>query len=115
MCSLIPPFFVTPRLPPCVCVRPVISHLSVGTHAMDEEGFQRTICYIFTFIKKVRVPHATPPIHLYNPLLGNAGREHRREAVPVCQWRDIVFCLLLLPFKSEHSVKKLIGVSTVLL
>ena len=31
----------------------VISHLSVGEHAMDEEGFQRTMRYIFTFIEKV--------------------------------------------------------------
>ena len=33
--------------------RTVISHLSVGDHAMDEEGFQRTMRYIFTFIEKV--------------------------------------------------------------
>lgn len=31
----------------------VISHLSVGDHALDEEGFQRTMKYIFTFVEKV--------------------------------------------------------------
>lgn len=30
----------------------VISHLSVGEHSIDEEGFQRTMRYIFTFIEK---------------------------------------------------------------
>jgi hypothetical protein len=42
----------------------VISHLSVGDHAMDEEGFQRTMRYIFTFIEKVRAsPHTSPFTH----------------------------------------------------
>ena len=39
----------------------VISHLSVGDHAMDEEGFQRTMRYIFTFIEKVRALSRTAP------------------------------------------------------
>ena len=41
--------------------RTVISHLSVGDHAMDEEGFQRTMRYIFTFIEKVRTLCRTAP------------------------------------------------------
>lgn len=32
---------------------PVISHLSVGAHAVDEEKFQSTMRYIFKFIEKV--------------------------------------------------------------
>lgn len=32
----------------------VISHLSVGEHAVDEETFEKTMRYIFTFIEKVR-------------------------------------------------------------
>lgn len=32
----------------------VISHLSVGEHAVDEETFQSTMKYIFSFIEKVR-------------------------------------------------------------
>jgi condensin complex subunit 1 len=31
----------------------VISHLSVGAHAVDEEAFQSTMRYIFKFIEKV--------------------------------------------------------------
>lgn len=31
----------------------VISHLSVGAHAVDEEAFQSTMKYIFSFIEKV--------------------------------------------------------------
>ena len=31
----------------------VISHLSVGEHSVDEEAFQSTMKYIFTFIEKV--------------------------------------------------------------
>lgn len=31
----------------------VISHLSVGDHAVDEEAFQSTMKYIFSFIEKV--------------------------------------------------------------
>ena len=33
--------------------RPVISHLSTGDHAVEEEIFQSTLRYIFTFIEKV--------------------------------------------------------------
>jgi condensin complex subunit 1 len=56
-------------LRPCFTYTPthahtVISHLSVGDHAMDEEGFQRTMRYIFTFIEKVRAsPHTSPFTH----------------------------------------------------
>jgi condensin complex subunit 1 len=32
----------------------VISHLSSGEYAVDEENFQSTMKYIFTFIEKVR-------------------------------------------------------------
>jgi condensin complex subunit 1 len=46
----------------------VISHLSVGEHAMDEEGFQRTMRYIFTFIEKVRCASPVdPPTHQHPP------------------------------------------------
>lgn len=34
----------------------VISHLSVGDHAVDEETFQSTMKYIFNFIEKVCLP-----------------------------------------------------------
>ena len=31
----------------------VISHLSTGDHAVDEETFQSTMRYIFSFVEKV--------------------------------------------------------------
>jgi condensin complex subunit 1 len=33
----------------------VISHLSVGKHAVDEATFEKTMQYIFTFIEKVHL------------------------------------------------------------
>lgn len=33
----------------------VISHLSIGEHALEEEAFQRTMKYIFNFVEKVRI------------------------------------------------------------
>lgn len=35
----------------------VISHLSIGKHAVDEETFERTMRFIFTFIEKVCQRH----------------------------------------------------------
>lgn len=37
----------------------VISHLSIGAHAVDEDMFERTMRFIFTFIDKVRWPGTT--------------------------------------------------------
>ncbi|KAH9963997.1 non-SMC mitotic condensation complex subunit 1-domain-containing protein [Lactifluus volemus] len=76
----------------------VISHLSVGEHAMDEEGFQRTMRYIFTFIEKEKQAE-----NIVEKLC-----QRFRLTDDTRQWRDIAFCLSLLPFKSERSVKKLI-------
>ncbi|KAF8137642.1 non-SMC mitotic condensation complex subunit 1-domain-containing protein [Boletus edulis] len=74
----------------------VISHLSSGEHAVDEEAFQSTMRYIFTFIEK-----ATENI------VEKLCQRLRLSEGPR-QWRDIAFCLALLPYKSERSVKKLI-------
>ncbi|KAI0000131.1 non-SMC mitotic condensation complex subunit 1-domain-containing protein [Russula compacta] len=76
----------------------VISHLSVGEHAMDEEGFQRTMRYIFTFIEKEKQAES-----IVDKLC-----QRFRLTEDTRQWRDIAFCLSLLPFKSERSVKKLV-------
>lgn len=76
----------------------VISHLSVGEHAMDEDGFQRTMRYIFTFIEKEKQAESIVEKLCQRFRLTEDAR----------QWRDIAFCLSLLPFKSERSVKKLI-------
>ncbi len=75
--------------------------------------------YIFKFIDKVRAsPHplSSPPDRRA------PGRLQEKQAESIVeklcqrfrlsedprQWRDIAFCLSLLPFKSDRSVKKLI-------
>ncbi|KAL6299950.1 non-SMC mitotic condensation complex subunit 1-domain-containing protein [Sparassis latifolia] len=76
----------------------VISHLSVGAHAVEEPVFQSTMRYIFSFIEKEKQAE--------NIVEKLCQRFHLSEDPR--QWRDIAFCLSLLPFKSERSVKKLI-------
>ncbi|THH31058.1 hypothetical protein EUX98_g3140 [Antrodiella citrinella] len=76
----------------------VISHLSVGAHAVDEETFQSTMKYIFTFIEKEKQAEN---------IVEKLCQRFRLTEEPR-QWHDIAFCLSLLPFKSERSVKKLI-------
>lgn len=113
----------------------VISHLSLGKHSVDEDTFEKTMKYIFTFIEKVRI------VVLFCGGVGGNGLDHvklnvvwrgfffllmgtvqdkQAESIieKLCQrfrlstderqWRDIAFCLSLLPYKSERSVKKLI-------
>ena len=65
---------------------------------MDEDGFQSTMKYIFTFIEKEKQAES-----IVEKLC-----QRFRLTEDVRQWRDIAFCLSLLPFKSERSVKKLI-------
>ncbi|KAF7983455.1 hypothetical protein HWV62_21732 [Athelia sp. TMB] len=76
----------------------VISHLSIGDHAVDEETFQSTMRYIFSFIEKEKQAEN---------IVEKLCQRFRLSEEPR-QWRDIAFCLSLLPFKSERSVKKLI-------
>ncbi|RDB27013.1 Condensin complex subunit 1 [Hypsizygus marmoreus] len=76
----------------------VISHLSSGDHAVEEEVFQSTLKYIFTFIEKEKQAEN---------IVEKLCQRFRLSEEPR-QWRDIAFCLSLLPFKSERSVKKLI-------
>lgn len=76
----------------------VISHLSVGAHAVEEPVFQSTMRYIFSFIEKEKQAEN---------IVEKLCQRFRLTEDPR-QWRDIAFCLSLLPFKSERSVKKLI-------
>ncbi|KAH9939915.1 non-SMC mitotic condensation complex subunit 1-domain-containing protein [Amylocystis lapponica] len=76
----------------------VISHLSVGAHAVDEPVFQSTMRYIFSFIEKEKQAEN---------IVEKLCQRFRLSEDPR-QWRDIAYCLSLLPFKSERSVKKLI-------
>ncbi|KAI0063924.1 hypothetical protein BV25DRAFT_1906937 [Artomyces pyxidatus] len=76
----------------------VISHLSVGDHAIDEEAFQSTMRYIFSFIEKEKQAEN---------IVEKLCQRFRLSEDPR-QWRDIAFCLSLLNFKSDRSVKRLI-------
>ncbi|CAE6439777.1 unnamed protein product, partial [Rhizoctonia solani] len=76
----------------------VISHLSVGEHSVPEDAFQSTMSYIFKFIEKEKQAET-----IVEKLC-----QRFRSAAEERQWRDIAFCLSMLPYKSERSVKKLI-------
>ncbi|KAG8878535.1 Condensin complex subunit [Tulasnella sp. 332] len=76
----------------------VISHLSVGEHAVDQETFQSTMKYIFTFVEKEKQAES---------IVEKLCQRFRLTDDPR-QWQDIAFCLSLLPFKSERSMRKLI-------
>ncbi|KAK0449831.1 non-SMC mitotic condensation complex subunit 1-domain-containing protein [Desarmillaria tabescens] len=76
----------------------VISHLSFGEHAVDEEMFQSTMSYIFTFIEKDKQTENVVEKLCQRFQLSEEPR----------QWRDIAYCLSLLNYKSDRSVKKLI-------
>ncbi|KAE9404631.1 hypothetical protein BT96DRAFT_955569 [Gymnopus androsaceus JB14] len=76
----------------------VISHLSTGEHAVDEEMFQKTLKFIFGFIEKEKQAES---------IVDKLCQRFRLTDDPR-QWRDIAFCLSLLPYKSEKSVKKLV-------
>ena len=47
-CALSFPLLCDTLLTPCVCVHPVIIHLSVGNHTMDKEDLQHMMHYVFT-------------------------------------------------------------------
>ncbi|PIL36517.1 hypothetical protein GSI_00206 [Ganoderma sinense ZZ0214-1] len=76
----------------------VISHLSIGAHAIDEEKFQATMKFIFKFIEKEKQAEN---------IVEKLCQRFRISEDPR-QWRDIAFCLSLLPFKSDRSVRKLV-------
>ncbi|UZJ56124.1 hypothetical protein CBS101457_005444 [Exobasidium rhododendri] len=76
----------------------IISHLSIGKHAVDEETFGRTMRFIFTFIDKEKQAENVVEKLCQRFRLTSEER----------QWRDVAFCLSLLPYKSDRSVKRLI-------
>lgn len=60
---------------------PVISHLSTGDHAVDEETFQKVLKYIFTYIEKVNFKwYRDHQFHLIS-VIGKASGEYRRKTV----------------------------------
>lgn len=54
----------------------VISHLSTGDHAVEEEIFKSTMRYIFSFIEKAS-PHFFPLSRFIKLLTGKASRKYR--------------------------------------
>ncbi|PWN41740.1 hypothetical protein IE81DRAFT_303229 [Ceraceosorus guamensis] len=76
----------------------IISHLSIGAHAVDEDKFARIMGYIFQFIDKEKQAEN---------VVEKLCQRFRLTTEPR-QWRDVAYCLSLLPFKSDRSVKRLI-------
>ncbi|WFD23771.1 condensin complex non-SMC subunit Cnd1 [Malassezia equina] len=76
----------------------IISHLSSGAHAVDEATFVNTMRFIFTFIDKERQAE-----NVIEKLC-----QRFRLTAEERQWRDIAYCLSLLPYRSERSIKKLL-------
>ncbi|KAH7878618.1 non-SMC mitotic condensation complex subunit 1-domain-containing protein [Lentinula edodes] len=76
----------------------VISHLSAGDNAVDEVKFQKTLKFIFGFIEKEKQAEN---------IVEKLCQRFRLTDDPR-QWRDIAYCLSLLPYKSEKSVKKIV-------
>lgn len=61
----------------------VISHLSIGAHAVNEETFERTMRFIFTFIEKVSV--CAKPLKRHTKLM-HQNRKSRQNRL----WRNCV-------------------------
>lgn len=71
----------------------------MGKFAVSEEVFQNTMRFIFTFIEKERQAE-----NIIEKLC-----QRFKLAPEPRQWRDVAFCLSLLPFRSERSLQKLIA------
>ncbi|GAA99455.1 uncharacterized protein L969DRAFT_93915 [Mixia osmundae IAM 14324] len=76
----------------------IISNLSTGKQGISEESFKVTMRFIFTFIDKEKQAEAIVEKLCQRYKLLTEAR----------QWRDVAFCLSLLPYKSERSVRKLV-------
>ncbi|BGP48178.1 condensin complex non-SMC subunit Cnd1 [Rhodotorula kratochvilovae] len=73
----------------------VISHLSTGANPVDEDTFQTSMKFIFKFKKEAE------------SIVEKLCQRFQTTNQPR-QWRDIAFCLSLLPFNSDTAVKKLV-------
>jgi hypothetical protein len=74
----------------------IISHLSMGEHAVSEEAFARIIKFLFEFIKDKQSDNMVDKLC-----------QRFKNTNDARQWRDTSFCLSLLPYKNERSIKKL--------
>ncbi|KAJ1854231.1 condensin complex non-SMC subunit Cnd1 [Coemansia sp. RSA 1822] len=76
----------------------IISSLSMGTNAVNEESFARIMKFLFDFIKE----KDRQTDNVVEKLC-----QRFRNTTDERQCRDIAFCMALLPFKSERSVRRL--------
>ncbi|BGP16184.1 condensin complex non-SMC subunit Cnd1 [Rhodosporidiobolus nylandii] len=76
----------------------IISHLSSGANPVDEDTFQTSMKFIFKFVDKKKEAES---------IVEKLCQRFQMTTEPR-QWRDIAFCLSLLPFNSDGSVKKLL-------
>ncbi|GAA6061284.1 hypothetical protein JCM10212_004690 [Sporobolomyces blumeae] len=75
----------------------IISHLSAGTMPVAEDTFQTSMRFIFKFVDKKKEAES---------IVEKLCQRFTSTTEPR-QWRDIAFCLSLLPFNSDAAVKKL--------
>ncbi|KAJ2798464.1 condensin complex non-SMC subunit Cnd1, partial [Coemansia guatemalensis] len=75
----------------------IISSLSMGAAAVNEESFGRIMKFLFDFIKKDRQT---------DNVVEKLCQRFRNSTDPR-QCRDIAYCMTLLPFKSERSMRRL--------
>lgn len=76
----------------------MISHLSVGKHAVEAGLFRSVMNSIFKHLKKDKQSES-----IIEKLC-----QRFRLVNEVRQWQDIAYCLSLLQFKSEKALKKLV-------
>ncbi|KAM0749558.1 hypothetical protein T439DRAFT_315829 [Meredithblackwellia eburnea MCA 4105] len=76
----------------------IISHLSSGNSPVDEETFMKSMRFIFTFVDKKKEAES---------IVEKLCQRFQMATEPR-QWRDIAFCLSLLPFNSETAFKRLV-------
>ncbi|KAJ1981931.1 condensin complex non-SMC subunit Cnd1 [Dimargaris xerosporica] len=77
----------------------MISTLSSGANAVSEAAFGRIMRFLFDFIKdKERQIE-----NIVDKLC-----QRFRNTDDIRQWRDIAFCLALMPYRSERSFKRLL-------
>ncbi|KAI9311766.1 non-SMC mitotic condensation complex subunit 1-domain-containing protein [Dichotomocladium elegans] len=77
----------------------IISNLTNCEPKVEEEKFRRIMRFIFSFEFADKEKHAENVVDKLCMRFANTDDERI--------WRDIAFCLSLLPFKSERSFKKL--------
>ncbi|CAG8519321.1 961_t:CDS:10 [Funneliformis caledonium] len=75
----------------------IISNLSNGENPVNEESFKRIMKFLFDFIEKDKQSD-----NLVEKLF-----QRFKNLDDIRQWRDIAYCLSLLPYKSERSFRKL--------